>query len=428
ALHGGMSPEEVLAGLDVDHELRVISYLVLAIGTNAIIAAGGQVEDDLRLPVGTPREGRTRPLIRIVRTIRTHLSVSSGVLHQSLRVGVGLALAVLLARLLRFDHAFWVVLGTLSVLRSNAFGTGRTTLEALAGTAVGFAVGAVFTLLVGATSLVLWVALPIVVFLATYAASAIGFVVGQAAFTVLVIILFNLISPVGWEVGLVRVEDVALGVGISVVTVLLLWPRGARGELRSAIAGLYRGVATYLAGSFDRVLEHGSPENVRVGRRLAVRARDRAGEAFDQFLHERGTKPLDPETAADLVAAGAHAIIAGDLLNVIAEMGYQVQDPDDAGTALRAQTQLMLASFLQLADRLEGTTSALLSRASVSNEALREDVLSRLRDWRGDPDGRQSALAAVIAGEWIQQLGELSADLDAPVARAVEAAQLPWWR
>lgn len=428
ALRTGVPPEDVLAGLDVDHGLRVISYLALAIGTNAIIATGGQVGDEMELPAGTPRVGRTRPLIRIVRTLSTHLSPTSPVLHQSLRVGVGLALAVLLARVLRLDHGFWVVLGTLSVLRSNAFGTGRTTLEALVGTIIGFGVGALFTLLVGATSLVLWIALPVAVFLATYAASAISFVVGQAAFTVLVIILFNLISPVGWRVGLVRVEDVAVGVGVSVIAGLLLWPRGARGELGTAVAGLYRSVAAYLASAFDGVLDPNSPENVRVRRRAAVRARDRSGEAFDQFLQERGTKPLDPETAASLVAAGTHAIIVGDLLISIADMGYRVQDSSDATHVLRTQAQLMLASFLRLADRLDGSTSALLSGARVSDEVLREVALSFLRAWREHPAEGRSALAAVIASEWLQQLGELTDDLEAPVARAVEAAHVPWWR
>jgi uncharacterized membrane protein YccC len=386
------------------------------------------LEEDLDLPAGTPREGWTRPFIRILRTIRTHLSPTSGVLHQSLRVAVGLALAVLLARLLQLDHAFWVVLGTLSVLRSNAFGTGRTTLDALQGTVIGFAAGSLFTIVVGSTSLILWISLPIAVFLATYAASAIGFVVGQAAFTVLVIILFNLISPVGWQVGLVRFEDVALGVGVSVITGVFLWPRGARGELGAAVAGLYRGVAAYLASSFDRVLAHGASESVTVGRMLAVQARDRAGEAFEQFLHERGTKPLDPETAGQLLAAGERAIVVGDLINVIAATGYQMDDSSDAGAALRVQTQLMLAGFLRLADRLDGATSALLAGARVSDDVVREVALSCIRNWGDDPAEGRSALAAVIAGEWLQQLGELSNDLEVPVVKAVEAAHVPWWR
>lgn len=43
------------------------------------------------------------------------------------------------------------------------------------------------------------------------------FVVGQVAFSVLVVVLFNILAPTDWQIGLVRVEDAALGVGISAV-------------------------------------------------------------------------------------------------------------------------------------------------------------------------------------------------------------------
>lgn len=429
ALRTGTSAEDVLAGLDVDHRLRLVSYVALAIGTNAVIAAGGQPVADLGLPAGTPRhEGTTGVIIRIARTVRTHLTRPSSVLHHSLRVGIGLALAVLLARLLRLDHAFWVVLGTLSVLRSNAFGTGRTTVEALTGTVAGFVVGTLFTLAVGPTSPIAWVALPIVVFLATYSASAIGFVVSQTAFTVLVIMLFNLISPVGWRLGLARVEDVAIGTGVSVVACLLLWPRGARGELAIAVAGLYRAVAAFLASSFAQILEPDTADDAGRSRRVAEQARDLAGEALDQFLNERGAKPLKPETGAFLVAAGTHAIMAGDLLQIIADMGYQARNCGEGATALGIQVQLMLANFVRLADRLEGKTSPLLSGAAVSDDALRAAALACLRRWQDDPASGRATMAVVMGSEWTQQLGELTHDLEAPVAKAVKSARVPWWR
>ena len=428
ALQDGRSPEDVLAGLDADHTLRVVSYLALAVGSNAVIAAGGQVARELPLPAGTPRKGTTRVVLRVARTIRTHLVPTSSVLHNSLRVGVGLALAVLLARLLRLDHAFWVVLGTLSVLRSNALATGRTTIQALTGTVAGFAVGALFTAIVGASSPVLWAALPVTVFLAAYATSAIGFVVGQAAFTVNLIILFNLISPVGWRIGLARIEDVAVGAGISVVVGLLLWPRGARGELGLAVAGLYRAVAAFLASSFNRLLELGSPEDAGQMRSLAVQARDRADEAFDQFLNERGAKPLDPRTAAFLVASGAHAITAGDAINVVADLGYQAGGCVDGARALRAQMQAMVATFVQLADRLGSATGGAGPQVRVSDNVLHEAALTCLHRWKEDPAGGRAAIAVVAAGEWIEQLGALAADLEEPVAAAVKGARTAWWR
>jgi uncharacterized membrane protein YccC len=74
-----------------------------------------------------------------------------------------------------------------------------------------------------------------VAFLAAYVPTAVSFLVGQAAFTLFVVVLFDLLQPQGWRLGLVRVEDIALGVGVSLVVAVLLWPRGARGQLRSAL-------------------------------------------------------------------------------------------------------------------------------------------------------------------------------------------------
>src|SRR5262249_31514680 len=194
-------------------------------------------------------EGFKGALLGIWEAAQAHLEPRSVVLHDSVRAAVGIAVAVLISRPLRLDYGFWVVLGTLSVLRSSALGTACTTVEALIGTLAGFAAGALIALLVGTNAALAWATLPLVAFTAVYASTAIGFVVGQAAFTVFVIVLFNLISPVGWRIGLIRIEDVAIGVGISLLVALLLWPRGARRDLAGAVAGLYRSVADFLGAS-----------------------------------------------------------------------------------------------------------------------------------------------------------------------------------
>jgi hypothetical protein len=37
-------------------------------------------------------------------------------------------------------------------------------------------------------------------------------------------------------------------------------------------------------------------------------------------------------------------------------------------------------------------------------------------------------MAVVMAGEWVQSLARLEADLEAAVNTAAEAARKPWWR
>ena len=170
-------------------------------------------------------------------------------LQNSLRGGVGVGLAVLVADLSSVQHSFWVVLGALSVLRSSALNTGQNLLRALAGTAAGFVVGGLLVALIGTNTTVLWVLLPLAILFAGLAPAAIGFGTGQAAFTLTVLIIFDILQPAGWNLGLVRIEDVALGGAVSLVVGLLLWPRGANAALGRALSQAYADGAAYLAGA-----------------------------------------------------------------------------------------------------------------------------------------------------------------------------------
>ena len=428
-LRAGRPVDDVLDGLDVDHTLRVVGYIAIALGTNAVIAVGRQPDGTLSLPITAPRlEGVRGTAIRVARTIRTHLEPTSTVIQYSLRVAVGLALAVLVARMLGLSHAFWVVLGTLQVLRSTALGTGRTTVQALIGNVIGVVIGGVFAILAGNHPLVMWAALPIAIFVAAYAATAVGFAASQAAFTINLIVIFNLISPTGWQVGLVRIEDLAVGAAISVVVGVLLWPRGARRELARSVAGFYRAVIAYLDRSFERVLGLQPPTGPDPARRSVIQAAERAGEAFDAFLNEGSAPSLDPQRAGFLLAAGNHAILAGDLLDVIStRLGYQATGCPDGARSVRAQVSILLNGFSRLADRL-ALEKKHRDIEPVSQRTLHAAALDCLRRWRNDESAGRGAMAVVMAGEWAQNLVRLEDDLKEPVAQAVDAARTPWWR
>src|SRR6202158_5904133 len=383
-LRAGRPAEQVLDGLDYDDTLRVVSYLAFAIAGNAIAAAGA------RSAVGDTAA-------HVLRTIRTHLESPSTVLQGSLRVAIGLTLAVWVARTFDFSHAFWVVLGTIQVLRSTALGTGRTVLLAVAGNAIGVVIGGLFALVAGNHPALMWAAFPIAVFGAAYSATTLSFLVSQAAFTINLIVVFNLISPAGWQIGLVRIEDLIVGALISLLVGLLLWPQGARRELVRGFGSFYRGLIPYLDQAFDRVLGFDPPSAAEPARQVVLRARDRADEAFDTFSTERGGGSLDQETAAFLLSSANQTILAGDLLGVVGgAMGYSAAGcPDES---------------------------------RVSSVSLREAELRCLRRWQSDTEVGRSAMAVVMAGEWVQYLARMEVDLEAAVSTAVEAARRPWWR
>jgi uncharacterized membrane protein YccC len=427
-LRAGRPVDEVLAGLDADHTLRVLAYLTIALGSNAMIAAGLEPEG-IRLPREAPARGGASGIERrVLRTVRAHLNPQSTVFQASVRVAIGLAIAVWLARALELSHAFWVVLGAVQVLRSNALGTGRTTLQALAGNAIGVVIGGLFAATAGNHPVLMWAALPITIFLAAYAASAIGFLASQAAFTINLLVVFNLIAPAGWQIGLVRLEDLAVGVAISLVVGLLLWPRGARREFARSVAGFYRTVFAYLGESFDRVLGL-EPVPFSAARvRQALAARDRAEEAFDALFNEHSASELDPQTAGYLLAVGNHALLAADLLDLVAgRLGYDGSSCPDGARRMDQQVMSLLARLAAIADMLalspvKGETSR-LALAQV-----RSAELDCLRHWRNDDRAGRGAMAVVIAGEWVTNLGRLDQDLARPAAIASEAARRPWWQ
>jgi len=87
----------------------------------------------------------------------------------------------------------------------------------------------------------------------------------------------------------------------------------------------------------------------------------------------------------------------------------------------------MVNGLITLADRLalEGKGT---SQERVSRPALRTAALDCLRRWRNDDRAGRGAMAVVIAGEWVENIARLEADLERPVTVAVEAARTPWWR
>ncbi len=276
----------------IAHEL---AYTSLLAGSTVAVSAAADARPLWDRLLGRRLPGTLEgPVTAAHRIAAGHITRRSVWFQNSLRGAVGLAFAVLLAEITEIQHGFWVVLGAMSVLRTTALTTGSTAIRALGGTLVGFVAGAVIMVGVGTTPWHLWVLLPLSVLVAGYLPEAVSFAAGQAAFTVLVVILFNIIEPVGWTVGLVRIEDVALGCLAGVVSGLLLWPRGAAAQIRAAMCDHYRRSADALNTAVQRLTDPSQVDDDELSRAIAG-ARSaglRLDDAFRQYLFERGTKTV----------------------------------------------------------------------------------------------------------------------------------------
>jgi hypothetical protein len=246
------------------------------------------------------------------------LATRAVVVRNSVRTGLGLALAVAVTHVFPVQHGFWVVLGAMSVLRSSALTTGTRVVRAVVGTTIGFLLGVVFIELMGFEPVVMWATLPLVAFGSAYVPEVASFVAGQAMFTMMVLIIFNVINPSGWQVGLIRVEDVVVGAMVGAVVSLLLWPRGAAATVSRAVDAAIAAGATYLTVAVKRVTRGASEsadDRVSSLGHYAMTVSRTLDDAVRQYLSESGgstdqrapvirasNRAIRVRTAAELIA------------------------------------------------------------------------------------------------------------------------------
>jgi hypothetical protein len=421
---GGGPVSEFITSLDPAFRAEELSYAVSLIARNVELTAAAERRSWQERWLGRQPEGVPGTLSAARERITSYLEPHSVWLHNSLRGAAGLGLAVLAARLTGVQHSFWVVLGALSVLRSNALNTGQDAVRAMLGTVAGFIIGGALLVGIGTNTTLLWFLLPLAVFLAGVAPAVISFAGGQAAFTLTLVILFNIIQPAGWRVGLVRVEDVAIGVGVSLVVGVLFWPRGAAPALREALAEAYADGAGYLASTVRFGMSRADPSTpaspaLADDAARAAAASRRLDDAFRTYLAERGAKRFPLADVTGLVTG-----VVGLRLEADAILDLWRGDDGQAGSDVAAARHEILGT----AERVTGWYDGLAATMTAGGELpqpLAHDTAADGRlvqavrhDLLGD-DGRASATAVrmIWTGDHLDVVRRLQAAIISP-ARA----------
>jgi uncharacterized membrane protein YccC len=338
---------------------------------------GGDVQLDVE--VDLPDGGIGPFWRRARRTLGFHLRWGSSRFRNSLRAAIALAASLTVARLVDFDHGFWVVLGTLMVLRSGVNDTTTTALQALRGTLVGFAVAVPIAYAANGHDALLWVLLPFTTFLAAWAPGAIGLGTGQAAFTIFVVVLFNLAAPAGTQTAVLRLETVATGIAVAVAAGFLFWPRGPEAGVGPIAGRLYRSAAgTIRAVSMETLGLPGGRDDLLRSRHQLLAAREQLDETMLELAADRRTTV----GVADRVALTTppSLVRAGDWARVDLALGtIEASDgaPSAPPAALEAEAFEVASRFdavpnrldeahrLVEADEVDGADDLLLTRAAT---------------------------------------------------------------
>jgi uncharacterized membrane protein YccC len=359
-------------------------------------------------------EGRSRGWLAGASAVAyRHASLRSAWFLSSVRGAVALAAAVAIADLTNVQHGFWVVLGTLSVLRTNASATGATAMRALLGTVIGFVIGALLILGIGTSSASLWTALPIAVLLASYAPGVLPFAAGQAGFTVVISVLFNLLAPAGWRIGVLRIEDVAIGCAVSLAVGVLFWPRGASAVVGDDLADAFRHGGAYLQSAVGWALGQRAE---RPDAAPAITAALRLDDALRGFLAEQGTKSVPKEHLWRLVGGALR-------LRLTAYSLAGLPQPSVDSDPVRPR-------LVERADQLAQWYGALATQVGHADPAG-TDPLRPPADYGPYPlDGvpAEHISCTLWVGEHLRHLAEHIPELSVPAAEVAARRAAPWWR
>jgi uncharacterized membrane protein YccC len=296
-------------------------------------------------------------------------------------------------------------------------------------------------LVLGSHPTLLWLTLPFAVFLAAYAPSAISFGAGQAMFALLVVELFNLITPEGWQVGVARVEAVVVGALVALAASLIMWPKGAGAVLRAEIAAHVRTTTRFVHSALAMIIARADPRTVAAERAQAIAVRHRADEAFASFIGERGAKQVPIDEWAWLARTPLVMRGAGEAAIAMQRAGLVVDDARDASTAFDAALTTLVAGYAELAERLADpqrpkdpalfTAVAELDMVDGGGQqrtTLQGAIAAYAEAHRADAAVVPRTMALAFGAGWIAYLAHVRVTAQPALDDVAAHADVAWWR
>lgn len=285
-LQDGAEPSALRAGVSAVAVAEAARSLVLTV--RGAVAAPAPADVPAELWFLTASTGRLW-----WQRLCTHLTPRSVYLQNAVRLALGLAVARTVAGVLDLTHGFWVLLATLSLMRTSAVAGRSVLVRAVAGTAVGALVTGAVLFLVGEDVVVYAWALPALMVVGLAAGPLFGVAAGQAGFTVVVALLFAQVGPTNWRLAEVRLEDVLVGGLVGILIGAAVWPRGGSGELTRAAGESLRAGAAEVVAVVDQLTGAGPAHPTSLGRLSAL---------LDQTYAQYRSEPTRPGPRVDWLA------------------------------------------------------------------------------------------------------------------------------
>ncbi|MEV4121399.1 FUSC family protein [Micromonospora sp. NPDC049645] len=385
---------------------------VFAVGCR--VATGARLDD--RDASGLFEYARHSPWTLYRWQFRSHLAPRSAHLHSALRLAVALAIARVAAGVLQLTHGFWVLLATLTVLRTSAADTRTALRPAVLGTIAGAVVSG-GVMLVVTEQLVYAIVLPITLLLAFGVGRLLGPVWQQATFTLLLTVVFAQLNPEGWRLAEARLVDVLLGAVIGVLAGVAMWPRGAGHDLRHNATRYLAANAEAVDGTIQAVLGGAPPPEgalSRLRRRMVL-----VDSSYCQYHSERHDPRRQQVNWDAVLSAGHHVVPGAESLLRRNPPGCLAGWPE-AAALLRDTVGRLRSGYDALADEVAHGRAP--GRTAVSTTCA--DQLDRIRPLLREADAR-SVRHLVEVDRWLAGLTDSLARARPPFDESVGRHRTP---
>ena len=382
---------------------RSISLLAMSMARDAGAGAGRG-----ELP---PLEFRGENLPAVVQAarpstqIRAELSWRAPWMRNALRLGVALALALVVVDLMGLQRGYWVVLGTLGVLRLDVSGTGRAAWSVIFGQFVGFGLGLAIIAATSGRPALAWALLPIIAGVQGYLAGNGPAWMQQAGFTALVIALVSVVAPRG-DIPLIRLEDVTIGVAVAIVVSLLIYPRGLVPLVEESLTEAITASNAYFQRAL-LALDGETPAEDDVPPTLQL---TRAAETIDLAVVQGTSQHTALNWWLRIWAACEYLVYVAGILHVVA------RTPMTAPPARRATAAVSVAGR-RAGDRFEKYNLELLGRCESLPAAAASDESLGVIEYSADVDHALAMIDRTVASM-----------ADARDASAADWAVRTYWR
>ncbi|MEH1793480.1 FUSC family protein [Nostoc sp.] len=228
--------------------------------------------------------------IAIIDTLRQNFTFESVLFRHALRLALIVTFAELLASILPLPRGYWITLTALVALKPNFGGTSETTVQRVIGTIFGGIIGITLVLLLKNT-LAIAVCFLLLVFVAM-AVRSLSYSIFIILLTPAIILLLNLISGGGWEVGVLRIVDSLVGGVLALLGSYLLFPSWERQQLPAQLEKTIRANLAYFQQVIANYLHPQPDESMNMLRHQAalenVNANAAAQRLFSEPRHIQG--------------------------------------------------------------------------------------------------------------------------------------------